>query len=205
MQTTLHWIERILLAVGLVIAAWCAIVLLQGLYYAHLPVPSATTSGAVERLPGDPGSGNKTVAHPRIAPGTWVAKLEAPSVDLAATILEGSDDATLMKAAGHIENTAMPGEAGNIAIAGHRDTTFRAVRKLKVGDPLILVTPSGTFTYRIAWTKIVDPDDVYVLDPTTTPSLTLVTCYPFTYIGSAPQRFIVRASMATPIQSVSLR
>ena len=101
----------------------------------------------------------------------------------------------LARAAGHIEDTALPGDPGNVGIAGHRDTTFRPVRNLKAGDILRLTTTSGAFTYRIDRTFIVDPEDVYVLDPTDVPSLTLVTCYPFTFIGHAPKRYIVRATL----------
>ena len=110
-------------------------------------------------------------------------------------MLEGTDDGTLAKGAGHIEDTPFPGQEGNVGIAGHRDTTFRAVRNLKVGDVLALTTASEVQRYRIAWTKIVEPDDVYVLDPTKTSALTLVTCYPFEYIGHAPRRYIIRADL----------
>lgn len=122
-----------------------------------------------------------------------MARLEAPAVGLSATVLEGSDDRTLARAAGHIEHTALPGEHGNIGIAGHRDTTFRPLGRLKIGDALVLKTAGRTLEYRVAQTMIVRPEDVYVLDPTTRPTLTLVTCYPFTFIGPAPKRFIVRA------------
>jgi sortase A len=124
-----------------------------------------------------------------------VARLEAPSVGLAATVLEGSTDDMLARAAGHIENTALPGEPGNVGIAGHRDTSFRPVRKLDVGDVITLVTRTGRFQYRISRTFVVKPDRVSVLDPTVEPSLTLVTCYPFTFIGHAPMRYIVQAEL----------
>ena len=188
MRPSLQWVERGLFACGVVLAAWCAVTIIEQRFFEQLPRPVQS----VERLPGDPGSGTPSPSTP-VKAGTWVAHLEAPSVHLAATVLEGSDDATLAKAAGHIEDTAFPGEPGNVAIAGHRDTTFRPVRRLKVGDTLVLETSAATFTYRIAWTKVVGPDDVYVIDPTKAPSLTLVTCYPFEFIGHAPRRFIVRA------------
>src|SRR5690349_21671943 len=188
MRESLRWIERGLLACGVVLALWCALTIVEQRFFAHLPLPVQT----VEGLPGDAGNGNPSIPSP-VKTGTWVARLEAPSVHLSATVLEGSDDATLAKAAGHIEETAFPGQPGNVAIAGHRDTTFRPVRRLKVGDTLVLETSAGTFTYRIAWTKVVGPEDVYVIDPTRMPSLTLVTCYPFEFIGHAPRRFIIRA------------
>jgi len=116
-------------------------------------------------------------------------------VGLSATVIEGSTDQMLARAAGHIENTAFPGEAGNAGIAGHRDTTFHAVRKLQVGDRLRITTLAGSFDYRVDRTFIVKPEDVYVLAPTATPTLTLVTCYPFTFIGHAPKRYIVQATL----------
>ena len=111
-------------------------------------------------------------------------------------VLEGSDDGTLSRGAGHIEDTPFPGQAGNIGIAGHRDTVFRPLRNIKVGDPLNLTTAERTYRYRISKTLIVGPDDVYVLNPTEQPTLTLVTCYPFEFIGHAPKRYIVQATLA---------
>src|SRR5262249_19044404 len=109
--------------------------------------------------------------------------------------LEGSDDGTLRRGAGHIEDTPFPGEAGNIGIAGHRDTIFRQLKRAKPGDALELTTADRIYQYRVTKTLIVNPDDVYVLDRTDRPTLTLVTCYPFEYIGHAPRRFIVQAEL----------
>ena len=92
-----------------------------------------------------------------------------------------------------------------MGLAGHRDTFFRRLRDIRADDLIRVVTPEGTFTYRVEGTQIVDPEDVWVLNQTAAPALTLVTCYPFTYIGSAPQRFIVRASLTGPTQTVALR
>jgi len=127
--------------------------------------------------------------------GTVIARLDAPAVQLSTAVLEGSDDAILNRGAGHIEDTALPGERGNIAIAGHRDTIFRPVRRMRAGDVLNLSTSDRVYHYRISNTLIVGPDDVYVLNPTRQPTLTLVTCYPFDFIGHAPKRFIVQAQM----------
>jgi sortase A len=114
---------------------------------------------------------------------------------MSTNMLEGSDDGTLSRGAGHIEDTPYPGQAGNIGVAGHRDTVFRPLRNIKVGDPLELTTANRLYRYKISKTIIVGPDDVYVLDPTEKPTLTLVTCYPFEYIGHAPKRFIVQAQL----------
>jgi sortase A len=124
---------------------------------------------------------------------TPLAILRIPRVHLDVPVLEGTDDATLNRAVGHIMDTALPGTDGNAGIAGHRDGFFRGLKDIEVGDVLDLDTRHDTETYRVDRTWIVSPADVSVLDPTPTQSITLVTCYPFYFIGPAPQRFIVRA------------
>lgn len=193
MTAALRWLSRSLIAIGVVLGLWCAKVIYVQHRTASLPIPEQYVT--VRSLPGDAGAGSP----PRMAPsrGSVVAKLSAPKLGLAATVLEGSDDATLAKGAGHIEDTAMPGEPGNVGIAGHRDTIFRALRRTKVGDEYDLKTANGLFRYRVARTMIVKPDDVYVLDATSRPTLTLVTCWPFEFIGHAPKRFIVQAEQVS--------
>ncbi len=119
--------------------------------------------------------------------------LRISRIGLEVPILEGTDDWTLNRAVGHIADTAAPGANGNSGIAGHRDGFFRGLKDVKEGDEIALETRHGRETYRVERTWIVDPTDVSVLDPTPAPAITLVTCYPFYFIGSAPQRFIVRA------------
>src|SRR5262249_25510166 len=104
---------------------------------------------------------------------------------------------TLSRAAGHIEETALPGERGNFAVAAHRDTIFRPVRNLRVGDALTVTTAERLYTYRVSRTRIVAPSAVDVLDPSDHATLTLVTCYPFTYIGRAPERYVVVADLVS--------
>jgi sortase A len=113
-------------------------------------------------------------------------RIEAP-------ILPGTDDWTLDRGLGHIVETAPPGATGNSGIAGHRDGFFRVLKDIATGDAIEVVTPASVVIYRVERTWIVMPEDVWVLDPTPSPAVTLVTCYPFYFIGSAPQRFIVRA------------
>jgi len=189
----LRWLERGFLTVGAILAVWCAVVLLEAQYTKTLPVPLTVT----QSLPGDAGTAAPAEPRPTPAPaaGTVLARLEAPTVHMTATVLEGSDDRTLRRGAGHIEDTPFPGQPGNIGIAGHRDTVFRPLRGIHVGDPLELTTGDRVYHYRIKKTLIVGPDDVYVLDPTSEPSMTLVTCYPFEYVGHAPRRFIVQAQL----------
>jgi sortase A len=123
--------------------------------------------------------------------------LRVPRLHIEAPVLAGTDDATLDRGVGHIDDTARPGTAGNAGIAGHRDGFFRALKDVKPGDAIELQTLEGRDAYRVERTWIVGPDDVSVLDPTPVRSLTLVTCYPFYFVGSAPQRFIVRAVLTS--------
>ena len=122
-----------------------------------------------------------------------LAVLRIPKIRLEVAVLPGTDDRTLDRGAGHIEDTPSPGVAGNTGIAGHRDGFFRGLKDIAAGDAIELDTLQGTQVYRVERTWVVEPEDVSVLDPTPTPALTLVTCYPFYFVGSAPQRFIVRA------------
>jgi len=132
----------------------------------------------------------KAIAEPGPAP---LAVLRIPKVRLEAAVLPGTNDRTLDRGLGHIEYTAQPGTDGNSGIAGHRDSFFRALKDIAQDDLIELDTPQMTDVYRVERTWIVNPDDVSVLDPTPVRALTLVTCYPFYYVGSAPKRFIVRA------------
>jgi len=124
-----------------------------------------------------------------------LAVLQVPKLQLEVPVFDGTDDLTLNRGVGRIEGTARPGEAGNIGIAGHRDGFFRGLKDLGVGDKMRLVTMRRTDTYVVDKVQVVEPDDVSVLQPTLHSSLTLVTCYPFYFIGSAPQRCIISASI----------
>ena len=129
--------------------------------------------------------------------GSAIGRLEIPRIGLSVVVLEGSDSDTLRLGVGRLQNSSLPGEPGNVVLAGHRDTFFRALRTIRQGDQIAVRTEYGTFPYKVDWTRVVNPTDVEVLQPTPQPSLTLVTCYPFYYVGAAPQRFIVRAVPAS--------
>jgi len=122
-----------------------------------------------------------------------LAVLRIPKVHLEVPVLPGTDDFTLNRAVGHIDDTAMPGAEGNSGIAGHRDGFFRGLKDIAPGDAIELETLRGKELYTVERTWVVSPEDVSVLDATPTRSLTLVTCYPFYHVGPAPHRFIVRA------------
>lgn len=143
--------------------------------------PQATPAGASARTP---------------VRGETIGRIEIPRLGVNAIVRTGSDARTLRLAVGHIPGTAPPG-GGNTGLAAHRDTFFRRLGSIAVGDEIRVVTPERTYQYAVEETMIVEPTDVWVLDPTNEPVLTLVTCYPFRFIGAAPQRFIVRAVMTS--------
>jgi len=122
-----------------------------------------------------------------------LGRIEISTVGLSAMILEGVDERTLRRGVGHIPGTPLPGQPGNVALAGHRDTFFRALRNIREDDEITLQTLSGFSRYRVDSIKIVDPGEMQVLNNSDDAILTLVTCYPFSFVGPAPKRFVVRA------------
>lgn len=130
------------------------------------------------------------IAHRR---GDPLGQIEISRIRLSAMILEGTDGLTLQRAVGHIPETALPGETGNVALAGHRDTFFRSLRQLRWGDVISLKTLDGDFQYRVESIAVVAPNDVQVLHASGGRTLTLITCFPFEFVGSAPNRFVVQA------------
>jgi sortase A len=139
-----------------------------------------------------PAAPRATAAVP-IADGGVIGEIEVQRLGLKAIVVQGDSEKLLRRAVGHLPETALPGEAGNVALAGHRDGLFRPLRDVRPGDLITLRTPEREFQYRVEWTAIVPPTAVRVLQPTSEPALTLVTCFPFYYVGAAPERFVVRA------------
>lgn len=137
------------------------------------------------------------------APGQVFAKLVIPRLNAELYIVEGDDADDLRRAPGHMIGSALPGALGNCVIAGHRDTHFRILKDIRDGDDIILKTPHGQYLYRVHNRKVVTTKAIAVLEPTPHPELSLITCYPFYYIGSAPKRFVVEAKLAGAIQSAS--
>ena len=127
-----------------------------------------------------------------------LAVLRIPKLRLEVAVLPGTDDFTLNRAVGHVEDTALPGTEGNSAIAGHRDGFFRGLKDMADGDAIELETPRGKEMYRVERIWVVTPEDISVLDATPARSITLITCYPFYHVGPAPQRYIVRAVRSKP-------
>ena len=165
---------------------WVVGILCLG-YYAELTVKAKWSQG----------QGARELEHSTIstAPslGDVVGRIEIPRLNLSTVVFEGADDGVLERGAGHLPGSALPGNRGNIVLAAHRDTFFRPLRGIRVGDQVKIHQPSGDSVYIVKSAWIVDPDQVDVLKPTAEPALTLITCYPFRYIGPAPERFVVRA------------
>jgi sortase A len=185
----LRRLERGLLLIG---------VLLLGCFAAAQFISSwdqAAATRELEQMRTPPGM-LRTIAAPSIPlrPGALLGRIEISRLDLSAIVREGDDVATLRRAVGHIPGTALPGEFGNAGLAGHRDTFFRSLKDVRVGDRIVVSTPDSVVRYTVTDARVVDPTDLSVLDPTSARTLTLVTCYPFTYIGPAPKRYVVTAS-----------
>ncbi len=181
LRGSLGWLQGVLLALGVVLLSYCAFVV------ADTWIFQARESAALERFVPD------KAALPTASPGGPIGRMEVERLGVSVVVMEGTSNQTLRRAVGHIAGTGLPGQPGNVGIAGHRDTFFRPLRKIQADDIITLTTPRGAFRYRVVSTKIVHPDNVAVLNSDGSEVLTLVTCYPFYYVGSAPRRFIVRA------------
>ncbi len=174
---------NVLLAAGLIILAWVA-----GMH-AYAQAYQFYLAWTLE-----PG-----VDHVRPAVGLRegmpIGRLEIPRLNLSVMVLEGVSERTLRLGAGHVPQTSLPGTRGNAAIAAHRDGFFRALRHVQTNDLIRVITRDGVFEYVVEWTRVVQPTAVEFLSPTSEPSLTLIPCYPFSYVGPAPERFIARARL----------
>lgn len=199
-----RWLERALLIVGLCSLAYFSYVSAES--YLYQAFENRELDAILETRTATQLSGaGRAADEPAPAPGSRIGRLDIPRLHVSAIVRAGSDAKTLRLAVGHIPGTALPGAAGNMGLAGHRDTFFRRLRDITPDDEIRFTTPAGIYTYRVQRTDIVHPSDVWVLEPTPGPTLTLVTCYPFTYVGSAPERFIVRASLERPAALATAR
>jgi sortase A len=134
---------------------------------------------------------------PAAIEGMTIGTIRVARLGLTAVIVQGDSSDILQRAVGHLPETALPGERGNVVLAAHRDTFFRPLKGIRVGDAITVQTLTGVFAYVVVSTAVVTPDAVEVLQATREPTLTLVTCFPFAYLGPAPNRFIVRAREVT--------
>ncbi len=189
-------IGRGLLLVGAGLLVWWLWVTVDGLAF------QATVTRRLEAL----GRPTRSRALMEVASATRreaglsgvVGRIELPRLGLSAPVIEGTSGRALRRGVGHVEHTAYPGERGNVGLAGHRDTWFRALKQVEHGDLIRLRTPDGSFAYAVESFRVVDPDRGDLLAATRQPRLTLVTCYPFHWVGSAPRRFVVFARPIGP-------
>lgn len=130
-----------------------------------------------------------------VANGELLGEIAFPSLDQRYAIVEGTGNGPLKLGAGHYVGSPLPGEDGNSVLAGHRDTVFRSLGQLKAGDRIEVETASGRFTYEVTGRRIVDEDDADAVQASAEPLLTLITCYPFTYVGPAPERLLLTAKL----------
>jgi sortase A len=183
----LPWLERALFALAAVLLGWYVVQQASTAYY------QAVSSRELETIR----MSMPTIASPHttLPIGALVGRIDIPRLGVSAIVREGDNTSTLRRSVGHVPQTALPGEPGNSGLAGHRDTFFRGLRNARAGDRITITTPDAVLRYVIRNTRVVEPDDVSVLKPTPGRTLTLVTCYPFSYIGAAPRRFIVQAEL----------
>jgi sortase A len=188
----MRWIERSLILGGLLLLCVWGGLRLDAL---------AWRLSAARRLDAVPARETATIPStdrppsPVTGEGEPLGRIVIPRVGVEAIIAEGTSEATLRRAVGHVHGTALPGQSGNAALAAHRDGLFRPLRGIRTGDRVEVITPRARYAYRVAWARVVEPTRVDLIAPTPQPSLTLVTCYPWHYLGHAPKRFLVRADL----------
>jgi len=183
----LRWSRNVLLIIGLLSLSYVGYALLDARLYQAEQARRFERELKETNLPRAEGS---SVA---VSEGSPLGRIEISAVGMTTMILEGTEEGTLRRAVGHIRGTPLPGQRGNVALAGHRDTFFRGLRDIRVNDEITLTTLSGSYHYRVDSTKVVKPEETEALEDDGHDTLTLVTCYPFNFVGSAPKRFIVRA------------
>jgi sortase A len=183
----LRWTQRALFIVGGLAVFYVALTLLYARCYQEVAEKSLKMQINAEEQ-------HRASSSPIAAKeGDVLGRIEIPRLGLAVEVLEGTSSGTLRVGVGHIEGTALPGEPGNIGIAGHRDTFFRGLKDIRTGDEIQLQTATGLSQYKVDWIQIIAPSDTAILSPSTESAITLVTCYPFRFIGAAPERFAVHA------------
>ena len=186
-----RWIERGLVGVGVTCLLWAGTSSLSAVFYQiEQSVSLERSIPSLERFEGD--EVPRDIGTP-VGAAVPIGRLEVPRIGLSAVVAEGDDESTLKVAIGHLPDTPLPWQEGNSALAGHRDSFFRPLRRVQIGDDIQFATRRGTFRYRVTRHTIVDPDELWVLDPSPTAALTLITCHPFDFVGPAPRRFVVHA------------
>lgn len=182
-----RWLQRILFTVGFLILGYC------GASWLNSRIQQAQGNRELDRILARRPTSAAAVPNVQIPEGGLIGRVEIPRLHLSVVIFQGTGNSVLNHGVGHLDGSALPGQAGNVVLAAHRDTFFRSLRDIQKGDTITVTTLEGRRRYRVEATEIVDPTEVSVADPTVKPTLTLITCYPFYFVGHAPKRFIVRA------------
>jgi sortase A len=205
----IRWSRRLFFVIGIALLGYVAFALLDARIYQAVqsrqfqqelnglkPSVSSDEDLSASSIHPAPAKENLLTAERIYIAGsgrTPLGRIEISTIGLEAIILEGTDARTLRRGVGHIPGTPLPGQQGNVAITGHRDTFFRPLRNIRKDDEIRLTTLGGSYRYGVDSIKVVGPEDMEVLDNSDDAILTLVTCYPFYYVGPAPKRFVVRA------------
>ena len=183
----LRWIQRLLFITGILLLGYVGFTLLETrLYQVSAKRFLENEIRAEKERP-------QAQSKPPVRKGDVLGRLDIPRLGMSVAVLQGTSSRVLRLGIGHIAGTPLPGEDGNIGIAGHRDTFFRGLKDIRRNDEIQLQTASGLSRYAVDWAKVVANDDRSVLAPSNESALTLVTCYPFYFVGPAPKRFVVRA------------
>ncbi len=195
----MRWLARGLFAAGAAALGWCLFVIGEGLAYRELEGRRFDAERQQNQSDDVFAASNRTARtavapkrHPVDLSGVF-GRVDIARLGLSVMVGEGVDSPALRRSAGHIPGTGFPGGTGNIGISAHRDTYFRRLKDVRIGDVVALSTVLATYRYRVVSTTIVEPSNIEVLDPNGGEVLTLITCYPFYFIGEAPNRFVVRA------------
>ncbi len=186
-KSRLRWSRYFLFVIGTLLLLYAVFRLVESKFYQA--EQSEQFDQSLKVAP-HAGAGSSGIA---VTEGALLGRIEIKAIGLSAIIQEGVADGTLRHAVGHIPGTSSLGQSGNSALAAHRDTFFRELQKIHQDDEIAITTSRGISRYRVASTQVVEPEDTKALDNSADDILTLITCYPFDFVGSAPKRFIVRA------------
>ena len=198
----LRWAQRVLFACAVLLLGYCAFAVVDAWVFQRRESADLDRLLRAQRVASEgrprPESATSARGVPAIGTHGLIGRIVIPRLLLSAMVVEGVDKTTLRRVVGHIPGTALPGQPGNVVLAGHRDTLFRPLKDLRIKDEIQFSTLNGDFQYVVESLLIVEPENVGVLATSSKNMLTLVTCYPFFYIGAAPKRFIVRARQMAP-------
>jgi sortase A len=183
----LRWTRRVFLITGILALSYVGLTLLNARFY------QKAAGHALDQRIDAQEQHTVSPSASAVKEGDALGRIKIPRLGLSVVVLQGTTSKTLLLGVGHIEGTALPGEAGNIGIAGHRDTYFRGLKDIRRDDEILLQTATGVVRYDVDWIQITAPGDGGIVLPSTESALTLVTCYPFHYIGAAPERYVVHA------------